>query len=239
MKELTTEQKAAIYDEAIKKAKIEKEKSKNLELLEFIDEIFPELSESNDERIKKEIISIINAWDTSCRLEGEYCEVAPECIAWLEKQGEQKPVDMAEPKFKVGDWIVYKDTVWKICNISLLNYYELLKINNEVSTRTIEDVDESAHLWTVQDVRNGDVLVDEDNNIGLYKEEKDDIYWESYIYLGCNGELLGYNIGGYHRNKNTKPATKEQRDALFTKMKESGFIWDASIQCILREYSYG
>lgn len=49
--------------------------------------IFPELKESDDERIRKECISIIDAWDKACRLQGDYCEVAPECIAWLKKIG--------------------------------------------------------------------------------------------------------------------------------------------------------
>lgn len=55
---------------------------------EVEEEIFPELKESEDERIRKECISIINAWAEACRAEGDYCEVAPICIAWLEKQGE-------------------------------------------------------------------------------------------------------------------------------------------------------
>lgn len=58
----------------------------------IIEEIFPELRESEDERIRKECISIINAWDKTCRLQGDYCEVASSCIAWLEKQGEQKSI---------------------------------------------------------------------------------------------------------------------------------------------------
>lgn len=75
--------------------------------------------------------------------------------------------------------------------------------------------------------KDGDVLVDEDNNIGIYLEEKDNLYWHSCIYLGCDNCLHGFNIGGYHNRKNTKPATKEQRDLLFQKMREAGFEWNS------------
>lgn len=51
-----------------------------------LETLIPELAESEDERIKKECISIINAWAEACRVEGDCCEVAPICIAWLEKQ---------------------------------------------------------------------------------------------------------------------------------------------------------
>ena len=50
MKELTIEEKAKAYDEVVERAKIEKEKSRNLGLLEFIDKNFHELTESDDGR---------------------------------------------------------------------------------------------------------------------------------------------------------------------------------------------
>ena len=145
---------------------------------------------------------------------------------FFDEQDEHKPDDEVKPKFKVGNWIIYKDSIWKVCNISLLNYYELLKINNEVSTRRIEDVDKNARLWTIEDAKDGDALVDEDNNIGIYKEI-DGIYWDSYIYLGCDGKLRGFSIGGSHKQANTRPATKEQCDALMKAMANAGYKWDA------------
>jgi hypothetical protein len=79
------------YEEALDNFKKIKAANKyNNELVDFIEYKYPELKENEDERIRKECISIIDAWDKSCRLQGDYCEVAPKCIAWLEKQGEQK-----------------------------------------------------------------------------------------------------------------------------------------------------
>jgi len=92
---MNIEEKAQRYDEAIERAKdfIKGEVHYALRKGENIMcWVFPELKESEDEKIRKECISIIDTWDKSCRLQGDYCEVAPKCIAWLEKQGEQKPI---------------------------------------------------------------------------------------------------------------------------------------------------
>lgn len=72
-----------------------------------IDEVFPELKESEDERIRKEMIH----WLKGFIGEEEGCgyteDEIRERIAYLEKQKEQKPV----PKFSVGDYV--KDTNYK------------------------------------------------------------------------------------------------------------------------------
>ena len=148
-----------------------------------------------------------------------------------EKQGENKPVD--KPEFKVGDWIVRGDTIAQILDIQK-EYYVGLDINGKDFTLSKFLNDDKIHLWTIADAKDGDVLVDEDNNIGLYLEEResdnlifmDDLYWYSCIYLGCDGHIYGFGIGGYHAHKNTKPATKEQRDLLFQQMEKAGYKWD-------------
>lgn len=83
MKELTIEQKAQRYDEAISKMKEIITMDNNPVIPREIGQcIFPELRESEDERIRKELIDFVKS-----RLAG-----FPQCekfIAWLEKQGEQ------------------------------------------------------------------------------------------------------------------------------------------------------
>ena len=56
-------------------------------VLEEVTDIFPELAESEDERIRKELKRAITV-----ALDYSYFdnETADNCIAWLEKQGEQK-----------------------------------------------------------------------------------------------------------------------------------------------------
>ena len=86
---MTQEEKAKAYDEAIKKIR------KGIQPLQdgskisgvtngFLEEVFPELKESEDERIRKEILQSIR--DNMVVIHKD------KCIAWLEKQGEQKSI---------------------------------------------------------------------------------------------------------------------------------------------------
>lgn len=76
------------------------------------------------------------------------------------------------------------------------------------------------------DAKDGDVLADKYKNIGIFQECKG-ICWHSYIYIGCDGELRGFNIGGSHEQTGSHPATKEQREQLEKAMADAGYEWDA------------
>ena len=52
------------------------------------------------------------------------------------------------------------------------------------------------------------------------------MYWYSYIYLGCDGQLRGFSMGGSHEQTDTHHATKEQRDLLIQKINDAGYEWD-------------
>lgn len=81
----TIEQKALAYDEAIKKIKYVMEHGVQPVLnKEDLQGIFPELKESEDERIREEIIATIHLYYGE-PLEDE----AKEMISWLEKQGKK------------------------------------------------------------------------------------------------------------------------------------------------------
>ena len=138
----------------------------------------------------------------------------------------QKPADKVEPKFKDGDWIVYKDNIWKVCNISLQNYYELLKINNEVSTRLIEDVDNNAHLWTIQDAKDGDVLSYREGQwCFIYKGIVTEDTFKYYALLSEKGITVNDAAFSLLTSCIT-PATKDQRDALMKAMTDAGYTFD-------------
>ena len=55
-----------------------------------LEELIPELCESEDELMRKEAISIIKQYNLICKREGDKCWTADSVITWLEKQGEQK-----------------------------------------------------------------------------------------------------------------------------------------------------
>jgi len=89
MKELSIEQKAKAYDEALERAKdfIEKQNPPAFDK-DLIVTIFSELQESEDERIRKELIKFVKV---NIPDEERY-------IAWLEKQGENSVC-----KVKIGE----------------------------------------------------------------------------------------------------------------------------------------
>lgn len=83
MKELSVEQKAKRYDEAIERYKA-KQEYESQKVHEFIEYLFPELKENKDERMRKELIKTfkslyqVKLWNGIERTK---------ILAWLEKQG--------------------------------------------------------------------------------------------------------------------------------------------------------
>lgn len=92
MKELSIEQKAKRYDEAINiaKSKIKNDKDHIL-YEEDIIEIFPELKEKTDEEMIQKLIAVIHLYYG----EGVDAE-RDECLEWLEKQRKNKPIERKE-----------------------------------------------------------------------------------------------------------------------------------------------
>lgn len=110
MKELSIEEKAKRYDEAIKAAKSLCKITTSLPMKEYMESIFPELKENEDERIKKWLIALIKSNEYgSISSAGKMPCPKQKVLAWLEKQGEQKPADKVEPKFHEGEWITIKE----------------------------------------------------------------------------------------------------------------------------------
>ena len=226
--------------------------------------MFPELKESEDERIRKELIENfkwfcgdypettkwgkddnllvkdILAWlEKQGKIIDEYEDKLDRCAcksfdkgykAALEKQGEQKPTDNVEPKFNVGDWVV-------CCNyepeqiIGIRNdMYEMS--NGDIRPIKMINNNHNIRLWTIQDAKDGDVLASKDI-VFIFKHIDKTVpnLCKSYCeVIGNSGLGLGFDfsINGVH------PATKEQRDLLFSKMKEAGYEWDAENK-VLRE----
>ena len=260
-----------------------------LEENDMLSDIFPELKESEDERVKRCISDVVRKYGSEFTTGTVTKE---KMFAWLEKQGEsnetkakmflmnkgypidangtfptyeemyniiregleeqseqksidnltpqeamdiavakcfdeQKPIDKVEPKFKVGNWVVDNcGYVWKIEGI-LNQFYLLEGVEGGESRPTIEWVDKTFHLWTIQDAKDGDVLA---NDISVFIYAKI-LYGNPYAYCGVDkfgvfkNNCLKHNWSNSFDNITL--ATKEQRDLLFQKMKESGYEWDA------------
>ena len=149
------------------------------------------------------------------------------------RNNEQKTADKIEPRFKVGDWVVRGDTIAQIVDIQE-QYYVGLDINGKdfVSSRFLNS--DKIHLWTIQDANDGNVI-----HLGTvtaifkkYIGREKCICYCSFCKDGGfeipieNGED---NIYGCY---NATPATKEQRDLLFQKIKEVGYNWVAETKTL-------
>ena len=186
---------------------------------------FPELGESEDEKIRKGLIEHLKELKEQS-VEGSHLK-HPEhydaWIAWLKKQGEQEPINEVKPKFNVGDWITNGEYTWKIIDIKPLDYIIQSQTGSEVDD-TISHVDEHFHLWTIQDAKDGDVLAAHECLV-LFKEI-DGLNIRCYCtYHYLNSE--SFYIDTLQNKIAFQPATKEQCDLLFQKMKEAGYEWDA------------
>lgn len=191
--------------------------------------IFPELKESEEERIRKKVIEVLKLNIKGAESQMQASRGVDRCfeiyacnkvIAWLEKQGEQKPVDKVEPKFNLYDWVVTDkgDTV----QIGAVNngYYTLC---NGMDFN-MSYVDKCWHKWTIEDAKDGDVLA-VDNRPFIYNGSKDEITVGAYC--GFNEKHIFSFAYDYVINRSITPATKEQRDLLFKSIADYGYDWDA------------
>lgn len=85
MKELSIEEKAKRYDEALEKSKILYEQGTITESLCYV---FPELKESEDEKIRKDLINFFEQAEERGVVRMSIHKVEG-YLHWLEKQGEQ------------------------------------------------------------------------------------------------------------------------------------------------------
>lgn len=135
---------------------------------------------------------------------------------------EQNAVSNIEPKFHPGDWVI--DNVGNTYQIESATEIESEHIfGYTIVGRGYFNDNNDVRLWSIDDAKRGDVLVDVYGNIGIF-DKCYDFDWMSCCSLGNNGGFQHFTVE--HENEKTHPATKEQRDLLFEKMKEADYAWD-------------
>lgn len=192
---------------------------------QMMEYVFPGLKESEDEfieKIRKNIISYLNNRQITSIAESSATE---RWISWLEKKGEQKTTDKVGPKFKVGDWITNGYCKYQITFIDSRYWYSETRVLGDV-----ESIDEKYHLWSIADAKDGDVLVYGNNPadhhlriIMLFKSMR--TFNSAFNHFHIFDDEFRIN-DWCDCGKTAHPATKEQRDLLFQKMKEAGYEWD-------------
>lgn len=191
-----------------------------------LEDLFPELKESENDRIVRCLLNYFN----HVRYNGLDLKDTDvdEVIAWLEKQGENKSVD--KPKFKVGDWITDGHLTCKVLSVTG-KFYELHLYNDDYChfETDVQSVDKRYHLWTIADAKDGDVLVAKDDRPFIFTGEFDVQDDNPTAYCGINSsDKFITGMGSHWTFKDgIKPATKEQQDLLFAKIKAAGYEWDS------------
>ena len=101
---MTTEEKAKAYDEALEKAKKYHEEYWQVDAKDITETLFPQLRESEDEKIRKEIIDFLETIPAS-ELKRIPRPIS-EWFSYLAKQKEQKPAEWSEGDEKMIDTII-------------------------------------------------------------------------------------------------------------------------------------
>lgn len=141
-----------------------------------------------------------------------------------------KPIETTS-KFKVGDWaaadrINFRSPT-KIVDISDTEYrVEDTKGNSGMPK--IDYFDSRYHLWSIADAKDGDVLISACNHPFIYNGNNNSSLVGGYCGIATAG---GFKISTgecyWTENINIHPATKEQQNYLFQKMREAGYMWDS------------
>ena len=137
-----------------------------------------------------------------------------------EKQGEQKPT----PKFHESEWVVY-ECVEETATLQIIRIVGETYVFSDDSTLGVVDED-TLRLWDVtKDAKDGDVLATDDW-VFIFKELNTNCKPVCYCHYDVD---LGFviDVNTYISTGSTiKPATKEQRNLLFQKMYEVGYVWN-------------
>ena len=147
--------------------------------------------------------------------------------AGYEWDTENKVLKKIEPKFKVGDWIVKGNVIYRIDKISGV-YLTLSTLDGTALVYHISVLDsERIRPWTINDAEEGDVLAS--GQVVFMFKMIHGVWLNCYCSLHNDGSFIAdsYDLMNNKYFSEVYPATKEQRDLLFQKMKEAGYKWDA------------
>lgn len=135
-------------------------------------------------------------------------------------------------EFRVWDWVIGRATENEPRQIS-----EVTKDGYKTTYGGWigSSFEKDMHLWTIEDAKDGDILVNKHGVIFINDDSrKGKVTLDSYCYLSVQYEFCinEHKTGSWLYKDGIKPATKEQRDFFFAKMKKAGYEWDAENKTI-------
>jgi len=144
-----------------------------------------------------------------------------------------KELELPVEPFKVGDWIASIDDEGDVSTEKIVSFTRnkvLLVDTNGCHAEYPKSELNGYHLWTIADAKDGNVLAYQDEIFiariarGLSVNVAIDY---DCCYDGNSFILDSFYSLTVEELKRVYPATKEQRDMLFKKIKEAGYQWDA------------
>ena len=140
-----------------------------------------------------------------------------------------------EPKFNVGNWAVSRldGKARQISEVHCDEYNKYYIV--EGNEYNIEEYDRLHHFWTIEDAKDGDILACRNGWTCIFKRLNDNVF-SSHCFIDSGGWFCedGGQAHTLEKSINIHPATKAQRELLFTKMKESGHEWDVDKKEIIK-----
>lgn len=143
-----------------------------------------------------------------------------------------------KPKFQIGDWIVNPGgEALHITGIKDSCYI----FNDELHYWMTRYCDQKCHLWTIEDAKDGDILYTYYDPLLVFILKGNSKKYFNIEYY-CNYDII-YSCfhcdpGCLHptpREGQLRPATKENRELLFRKMKDAGWEWDSENKKLIKE----
>ena len=201
--------------------------------------------ETKDEKIRKNCIHFL---ELQKKYHASTIEI-DECIAWLEKQKSKPLVKSAleaiheekvdnsnkvEGNFKIGDWIVENGVDRTPIQITTFEYHNgvIIKVRFSNGIETYVDFLKYYHKWSIQDARDGDVLVSEYNKPFIYNGKHISDSIGAHCGIDIHDQFIVSTTDYDWTDYKVEPATKEQSDLLFQEMKDAGWEWDAKAKKI-------
>ena len=117
------------YKEALLKARAARQNTESAVTIGILEEIFPELKESEDEKIRKALLYVISRCEEE--VFSRVCASSQkECIAWLKKQSEPTKINPSEFDLRLNKLLKQFESLPKEELISNLSYYLNIIQNN-------------------------------------------------------------------------------------------------------------
>jgi hypothetical protein len=112
-----------------------------------------------------------------------------------------------------------------MCDVHIASIEDGMYYFDEGDGLSIVFVDEHYHIWTIEDAIDGDVLAFKNNSGIIICKSPTNYDTRSYCRL-IYDNFINKEESGWDSTL-LVPATKEQRDTFFAKMKEAGYVWDS------------